>query len=43
MKANLYPGRGTLPDWNNLDILQRSRMPARASMVLFPEIGRAHV
>ena len=37
MKANLYPGRGTLPDWNNLDTLQIGRMPDHAYRVQFPD------
>lgn len=39
MKANLYPGRGTWPDWNNLDIQQIGRMPAHAYRVPFPDLS----
>lgn len=39
MKADLYPGRGTWPDWNNLDILQRDRLPAHANLVTFPNLA----
>jgi hypothetical protein len=39
MKANLYPGRGTWPDWNNLEILQREQLPAHAYRVPFPDLA----
>ena len=39
MKANLYPGRGTLPDWNDLDIRQREQMPAHAYRITFPDLA----
>lgn len=39
MKANLYPGRGTLPDWNNLNILHRDRLPAHACLIPFPNLA----
>ncbi|HAL74252.1 MAG TPA: hypothetical protein DCM45_04045, partial [Clostridiales bacterium] len=38
MKANLYPGRGTWPDWNNLDVQQIGRMPAHVYRVPFPDL-----
>ncbi len=38
MKANIYPGRGTLPDWNDLNIQNRERMPAHAYLIPFPDV-----
>ncbi len=38
MNANIYPGRETPPDWNNIDVLQRDRLPARANLVVFPDL-----
>lgn len=37
MQVPVYPGRGTWPDWNNPEILQRDRLPARAAFVPFPD------
>ena len=39
MKANLYPGRETLPDWNNPDVPERDRMPPRANLISFPNFN----
>ena len=39
MKANIYPGRGTWPDWNCPDILALDRLPARASLICFPDFN----
>ncbi|MGI6333610.1 MAG: glycoside hydrolase family 2 TIM barrel-domain containing protein [Saccharofermentanales bacterium] len=39
MKANLYPGRETLPDWNNPDVSARDRMPPRANLISFPDFN----
>ena len=39
MKANLYPGRGVWPDWNDPDIRQREQMPAHAYRIPFPDLA----
>lgn len=39
MKANLYPGRGSWPDWNDPEILQRDQLPAHAYMIPFPDLA----
>lgn len=37
MQVPIYPGRGSWPDWNNPDILQRNRLPAHAAFVPYPD------
>lgn len=37
MQVPIYPGRGTWPDWNNPEILQRDRLPSHAELVPFPD------
>lgn len=37
MNVAIYPGRGTSPDWNNPDILERQMLPPHASFVPFPD------
>lgn len=37
MHVPIYPGRGTWPDWNNPEILERDRLPAHASLVPYPD------
>lgn len=37
----MHPGRDVPPDWNRLDLPERNRVPARASLVPFPDEASA--
>ena len=37
MQVPIYPGRGTWPDWNNPELLERNRLPAHASLIPYPD------
>ncbi|NLO37495.1 MAG: hypothetical protein GX112_14260 [Clostridiaceae bacterium] len=37
MQVPIYPGRGSWPDWNNPELLERNRLPSHVSLIPYPD------